>query len=135
MVLIGAKFQVSLSNVVLIGTKCLVFPQQRCFDWYAAKFYVSPSNAVLNDVAILHGTYAELSFIRALPLTCELRVYLRRLMPRCLYIVYKSVLSVFTQEFSLVVWLLMCDGKMNPKKIGQCRYFSAFWTDQKIKKK
>ena len=46
MILIGAKFQVSLSNVVLIGTKCLVFPQQRGFDWYEAKFYVSPSNAV-----------------------------------------------------------------------------------------
>ena len=29
----------------------------------------------------------------------------------CFYIVYKSVLSVFTQEFSLVVWLLMCNRK------------------------
>ena len=70
MVLIGAKFQDSLSNVVLIGTKCLVFPQQRGFDWYEAKFYVSPSNTVLIDTAILYGTYAELSFIHALPLTC-----------------------------------------------------------------
>ena len=52
MVLIGAKFQVSLSNVILIGTNGLVFPQQRGFDWYEAKFYVSPSNAVLIDAAI-----------------------------------------------------------------------------------
>ena len=43
MVLFGTKFQVSLSNVVLIGTKCLVFPQQRGFDWYEAKFYVLPA--------------------------------------------------------------------------------------------
>ena len=70
MVLIGAKFQVSLSNVVLIVTKCLVFPQQRSFDWYQAKFYISPFNAVLIDAAILYGTDAELSFIHALPLTC-----------------------------------------------------------------
>ena len=70
MVLIGAKFQASLSNVVLIGTKCLVFPQQRGFDWYEAKFYDSPSNAVLIDAAILYGTDTELSFIHALPLTC-----------------------------------------------------------------
>ena len=73
MVLIGAKFQVSLSNVVLIGTKCLVFPQQPGFDWYKAKRYVSPSNAVFIDAAILYGTDAELSFILqndALPLTC-----------------------------------------------------------------
>ena len=34
--------------------------------------------------------------------TCQLRVYLRKLMHG---IVYKSLLSVFTQEFSLVVWL------------------------------
>ena len=68
--LIGAKFQVSLSNVVLIGTKCLVFPQQRGFDWYEAKFYVSPSNAGLIDAFFLHGTDTELSFIHALPLTC-----------------------------------------------------------------
>ena len=40
-VLIGAKFQVSLSNVILIGTSGLFFPQQRGFDWYEAKFYVS----------------------------------------------------------------------------------------------
>ena len=53
-VLIGAKFQVSLANVVLIGTKCLAFPQQRGFDWYEAKFYVSPSNVVLIDAAILY---------------------------------------------------------------------------------
>ena len=70
MVLIGAKFQVSLSNVILIGTSGLVFPQQRGFDWYEAKFYVSPSNAVLIDAAILYGTGTELSFIHALPLTC-----------------------------------------------------------------
>ena len=70
MVLIGAKFQVSLSNVVLIGMKCLVFPQQRGFDWYEAKFYVSPSNTVLIDAAISYGTGTELSFIHALPLTC-----------------------------------------------------------------
>ena len=70
MVLIGAKFQVSLSNVVLIGTKCLVFLQQRGFDWYEAKFYVSPSNAVLIDAAILYGTGIKLHFIHALPLTC-----------------------------------------------------------------
>ena len=70
MVLICAKFQVSLSNVVLIGTKCLVFPQQRGFDWYEGKFYESPSNAVLIDAAILYGTDTELSFIHALPLTC-----------------------------------------------------------------
>ena len=70
MVLIGAKFQVSLSNVDLIGTKCLVFPQQRSFDWYEAKFYVSASNAVLIDAAILYETGTELSFIHALPLTC-----------------------------------------------------------------
>ena len=69
MILIGAKFQVSLSNVVFIGTKCLVFPQQRGFDWYEAKFYDSPSNAVLIDAAILYGTDTELSFIHALPLT------------------------------------------------------------------
>ena len=42
-------------------------------------------------------------------------------MHRCIYafnyIVYKSVLSVFTQEFSLVVWLLMCDRPENePQK-------------------
>ena len=55
MVLIGAKFQVSLSNAVLIGTK--------------PKFYFSPSNAVLTDAAILYGTGTELSFIHALPLT------------------------------------------------------------------
>ena len=56
--------------MVLIGTKCLVFPQQRGFDWYEAKFYVSPSNAVLIDATILFGTGVELSFIHALPLTC-----------------------------------------------------------------
>ena len=49
----------------------------------------------------------------------------------CFYIVYKSVLSVFTQEFSLVVWLLMCNRKTNPKKIGQCQYFWVFRTDPK----
>ena len=56
--------------MVLIGTKCLVFPQERGFDWYEAKFYDSPSNAVLIDAAILYGTDTELSFIHALPLTC-----------------------------------------------------------------
>ena len=70
MVLIGAKFQISLSNVVLIGMKCLVFPQERGFDWYELKFYDSPSNAVLIDAAILYGTDTELPFIHALPLTC-----------------------------------------------------------------
>ena len=69
MVLIGVKFQVSPSNVVLIATKCPVFSQQRSFDWYEAKFYDSPSNAVLIDAAILYGTDTELSFIHALPLT------------------------------------------------------------------
>ena len=68
--LIGAKFQVSLSNVVLIDTKCLVFLQQPGFDWYKAKFHDSPSNAVWIDTAILYGTDLELSFIHALPLTC-----------------------------------------------------------------
>ena len=29
------------------------------FDWYEAKFYVSPSNAVLTDAAILYGTGTE----------------------------------------------------------------------------
>ena len=33
--------------MVLIGAKFLVFPQQRGFDWYEAKFVVSPSDAVL----------------------------------------------------------------------------------------
>ena len=70
MVLIGAEFQVSPSNVVLMGTKCLVFFQQRGFDWHEAKFRDSPSNAVLIDAAILYGTDTELSFIHALPLTC-----------------------------------------------------------------
>ena len=47
-------------------------------------------------------------------------------------IVYKSVLSVFTQEFSLVVWLRVRP-ENEPKKIGQCRYFGVFRTDQKQK--
>ena len=59
MVLIGVKFQVLLSNVLLIGTKCLVFPQQRSFDWYEANFYDSPSNTVLINAAILHETDPE----------------------------------------------------------------------------
>ena len=42
-----AKFVVSPSDAVLIGAKFLVFPQQRGFDWYEAKFVVSPSDAVL----------------------------------------------------------------------------------------
>ena len=45
-------------------------------------------------------------------------------------IVYKSVLSVFTQEFSLVVWLHVRP-ENEPKKFGQCRYFWVFRTDPK----
>ena len=87
-----------ITTAALIDAKCLVFPQQRgfdwCevpsfaqqrgfdwyevpsfaqqrgFDWYEAKFYDSPSNAVLIDAAILYGTDTELSFIHVLPLTC-----------------------------------------------------------------
>ena len=50
----------------------------------------------------------------------------------CLYIVYKSVLSVFTQVFSLVVWLLMCDRKTNPKKIASADIFGSFRPTKKI---
>ena len=73
--------------MVLIGAKCPVFPQQRGFDWYEAKFYVSPSNAVLIDAAILYGTCATLD-------TCLFKEINAQM---CLYIVYKNVLSVFTQ--------------------------------------
>ena len=73
-----------ITPAALIDAKCLVFPQQRgfdwCevssfaqqrgFDWYEAKFYDLPSIAVLIDAAILHGTDTELSFIHVLPLTC-----------------------------------------------------------------
>ena len=45
-------------------------------------------------------------------------------------IVYKSVLSVFAQEFSLVVRLHVRP-ENEAKKIGQCRYFWFFRTDQK----
>ena len=47
-------------------------------------------------------------------------------------IVYKSVLSVFTQEFSLVVSLHVRP-ENEPKKIGKSRYFWVFRTDQKKK--
>ena len=37
---------------------------------------------------------------------------------------------MFTQEFSLDVWLRVRP-ENDPKKIGQCRYFWVFRTDQK----
>ena len=52
--------------MVLIGAKFLVFPQQRGFHWYEAKFVVSPSDAVLIDAAIYMGSDTGLSFIHAL---------------------------------------------------------------------
>ena len=58
----------------LIGTKFLFFPQQRGFDWYEAKFYVSPSeaqNSYRTAIQLFYmGTDTGLSFIHALPLTC-----------------------------------------------------------------
>ena len=45
-------------------------------------------------------------------------------------IVYKSVLSVFTQEFSLVVRLHVRP-ENEPQKIGQCRYFGVFGSTKK----
>jgi len=62
-------------------------------------------------------------------LTCHLRVYLRKLMgsmpSRESIIVYKNVLSVLTQEFSLVVWLHVRP-ENEPPKNEQCRYFWVF---------
>ena len=49
------------------------------------------------------------------------------------HIVYKSVSSVFTQVFSLVMWLLTYDRTTNPKKVGQCRYCWVCQTDKKKK--
>ena len=46
--------------------------------------------------------------------------------------VYKSVLTVFIPEFSRVVWLRVRP-ENEPQKIGQCRYFWVFRTDQKKK--
>jgi len=40
-------------------------------------------------------------------------------------IVYKSVLSVFTQEFSFVVWLHVRP-ENEPQKTGKSRYFWVF---------
>ena len=45
-------------------------------------------------------------------------------------IVYKSVLSVLRQEFSLLMWLHVRP-ENEPQKIGRCRYFWIFRTDQK----
>ena len=45
--------------------------------------------------------------------------------------IYKSVLSVFIHKNLALSCGFMCDRKTNPKKIGQCRYFWVFRTDQK----
>ena len=45
-------------------------------------------------------------------------------------IVYKSVLSMFTQALSCG---FVCDRKTNPKEIGQCRYFGDFEPTKKKK--
>ena len=40
---------------------------------------------------------------------------------------------MFTQAFSLVVWLLMCDRKTNPKKLVSADIFGSFRPTKKIK--
>ena len=62
-----------------------VFPQQRGFDWYEAKYYVSPSNAVLIDAAILYGTDTEFQFLLFHPASRAFLFLAQFLLAGCFY--------------------------------------------------
>ena len=122
----------------LVRSEVLCFAQQRGFDWCSYFIWnwqrvIFYSTLLAEPFFCLLDFCSQGAFIHDLLTACLFKEIDAQI---CLYIAYKSVLSVrpqlnsfiyvlsvFTQEFSLVVWLLMCDRKTNPKKIGQCRYF------------
>ena len=141
--------------MALIDAKCLVFPQQRGFDWcevpsFAQQrgfdWYEVPSFSPAMRFWLVRSkvlcfaqqrSYFIWNWHRVIFYSCATLDLLTACLFKeidaqiCLYIVYKSVLSVLTQEFSLVVWLLMCDRKTNPKKLVSADIFRSFGPTKK----
>ena len=96
--------------MILIDTKFLVFPQQlRCFDWHEAKFVVSKATPTSKwipskDLKKFVGRRTKSTKVNKNLINSFTACLLKETDAQiCLYIVYKSALSVFSQELSVVV--------------------------------